>query len=156
MANAKFNREIISQVTESLFIGSYEAATDSVMLKFLLIDSIISLDIQEPILDRTFQHKFINISDESSSNILKVLPEAMDFLDGEGRCLVQCRHGVSRSAAIVIAYLMRKDNIDYFKAFEILRLMRPECQPNDGFVSQLILFRFAFFKKEVGKVHLKN
>jgi protein-tyrosine phosphatase len=41
--------------------------------------------------------------------------------------------GKSRSASIVISYLMKKLNIDYEEAFKIVQSQRKLAQPNNGF-----------------------
>lgn len=51
--------------------------------------------------------------------------------------LVQCHAGASRSASIVIAYLMRKNGWGFLKAAEFVREKRPRVKPNQGFVEQL-------------------
>lgn len=52
--------------------------------------------------------------------------------------------GVSRSASIVIAYLMRYKGISYEEARKLLEKARPQIRPNDGFVRQLKLYeRFS-------------
>jgi dual specificity phosphatase 12 len=45
--------------------------------------------------------------------------------------------GKSRSATIVIAYLMRKHRISYEEAFARVRQRRKEISLNKGFVAQL-------------------
>lgn len=48
--------------------------------------------------------------------------------------------GKSRSAAIVCAYLMRRNGITAEQALAQLREGRPLCEPNEGFMKQLELF----------------
>lgn len=55
----------------------------------------------------------------------------------EGNVLVHCRMGISRSASLVIAFLMRKYKCGYDKAFVKVKDRRPIVHPNTGFVSQL-------------------
>lgn len=49
--------------------------------------------------------------------------------------------GQSRSAAIVIAYVMRQDNIDVDRAIDRVKRRRPVVRPNVGFVQQLRLWK---------------
>lgn len=45
--------------------------------------------------------------------------------------------GVSRSAAFVIAYMMRKLKISYEEAYTYVKERRRKVKPNEGFVKQL-------------------
>jgi len=54
--------------------------------------------------------------------------------------LVHCLMGRSRSASIVIAYIMRKYRLKYPAAFSYVRAKRSVVQPNIGFVKQLELW----------------
>jgi hypothetical protein len=54
--------------------------------------------------------------------------------------LVHCVRGVSRSAAVVTAYLICKLKMSYEKAEKQLRSKRPQASPNTGFMLQLINF----------------
>ena len=62
-------------------------------------------------------------------------------LETGGAVLVHCYHGVSRSASIVLAYLMKSRDIDLDEALAIVTQKRPIVCPNDGFLMQLRLFR---------------
>jgi dual specificity phosphatase 12 len=48
--------------------------------------------------------------------------------------------GKSRSATVVIAYLMHKHNITPAEALAHVRQARSICEPNDGFMQQLELY----------------
>jgi dual specificity phosphatase 12 len=48
--------------------------------------------------------------------------------------------GKSRSATVVIAYLMQKHGINPDEALSHVRQARSICEPNDGFMQQLELY----------------
>lgn len=54
-----------------------------------------------------------------------------------GRIFVHCREGVSRSAALVLAYLVRDQEMQLRDAVRLVRSKR-EISPNEGFLQQLI------------------
>lgn len=56
------------------------------------------------------------------------------------RIIVNCARGISRSATIVIAYLMYKFKMRYDDAFELLIKLRPQVRPNSNFRYQLKLY----------------
>ena len=53
-----------------------------------------------------------------------------------GKIYIHCQQGVSRSATIVIAFLMLKRNMPLMQALELVRAKR-EVFPNGGFQKQL-------------------
>lgn len=58
----------------------------------------------------------------------------------QGKVLVHCRAGVSRSATICIAYLMQKQGLSLDSAFEFVVSRRPIIDPNLNFIQQLQKF----------------
>ncbi len=53
------------------------------------------------------------------------------------RVLVHCMQGISRSASIVIAYLMTTRNMSFDEAHAVAVRARPIVKPNSGFLAQL-------------------
>jgi len=47
--------------------------------------------------------------------------------------LVVCTAGISRSASVVISYLIKKYKMSYESAFEKVKTARIFIKPNDGF-----------------------
>ncbi|KAG8133262.1 hypothetical protein E2320_011072 [Naja naja] len=68
-------------------------------------------------------------------------------LRGEG-CLVHCLAGVSRSATLVVAYIMTVTDFGWEDALSIVRVSRSYASPNTGFQQQLEDFE----KKDVAQV----
>jgi len=57
----------------------------------------------------------------------------------EGNCvLVHCQQGVSRSAALVIAFLIKSEKHTLSSAYTHLRAQRPTCKVRPNFLKQLI------------------
>ncbi|KAL4737725.1 protein-tyrosine phosphatase-like protein [Aspergillus similis] len=54
-----------------------------------------------------------------------------------GQVLVHCERGISRSGAVVVAYIMRTLVLPYKTALKIAQLSRPQISPNIGFEWQL-------------------
>lgn len=77
------------------------------------------------------------VADNVRPIIAIVLPEIEEKLARHERVLVHCAAGVSRSAAVVIAYMMRRDRCSYERALATLRAIRPKVNPNPAFVAQL-------------------
>ena len=85
-----------------------------------------------------------DVADEPRALILPRLPSVINFIedaiDKNGGVLVYCTDGVSRSAAVVIAYLMYSKRKSYSDAYSFVKLKRSVAKPNFGFVKQLLTF----------------
>jgi protein-tyrosine phosphatase len=88
----------------------------------------------------TNYHQF-PIDDVPYVNILPYVNQAVCIIDAarrDGRnILVHCHMGISRSASVVIGYLMLHLNCDYTTAYEMVRQKRSCIAPNGGFREQL-------------------
>ncbi|EDQ90059.1 uncharacterized protein MONBRDRAFT_3300, partial [Monosiga brevicollis MX1] len=88
--------------------------------------------------------KSILVFDEEQADILSWLPEALDFIESarseDGIVYVHCQAGVSRSATVVMAYLMRNLGLNCSKAFRMLKAAHRPALPNPGFQQQLRLY----------------
>ncbi|XP_053209118.1 dual specificity protein phosphatase 3-like [Panonychus citri] len=88
--------------------------------------------------------KFMGIEalDMSTFLLLNHFHEAADFIDSAltsgGKVYVHCRQGISRSATLILAYLMIKKNYSAQEAVRTIRRQR-DIIPNDGFLKQLCL-----------------
>lgn len=60
-----------------------------------------------------------------------------------GTVLVHCHGGVSRAAALVLAFLIGRQGLGFDDALAALRAARPVVSPNPGFVQQLRAFEAA-------------
>ncbi|XP_011042957.1 PREDICTED: dual specificity protein phosphatase PHS1-like isoform X2 [Populus euphratica] len=141
------NTEKPSLITNSLFIGGTLAARSVYTLQNLGITHILCLcaneigqsESQHPDL---FQYKNFSISDHEDSNISSIFGEASDFIDHVesigGRVVVHCFEGRSRSATLVLAYLMLRKKFTLLEAWNALRRAHRRAQPNDGFAKALL------------------
>lgn len=115
------------------------------------IDFVLNITTEAPIWEDIESMRF-PIDDESTANILAHVDAATDRIQDvitrrNGHVLVHCMAGVSRSAAIVIAYLMKYKRMDLRSAFNHCYQLRPIIRPNNGFMAQLILYEQQLFGK---------
>lgn len=141
------NTEKPSSVTTNLFIGGALAARSVNTLQHLGITHVLCLcsneigqsDSQFPNL---FEYRNFSITDEEDSNISSIFEEACDFIDdverAGGKVLVHCFEGRSRSATLVLAYLMLRKKKTLFEAWNALKKVHRRAQPNDGFARILL------------------
>ena len=132
----------LSQITENLYLGNlYDAQNISNLLK-IGIQKVLSLITDPQLLyyPKEIEHKFIKINDFPRENIIQYFGECLLFIEDNRKILVHCVAGASRSATIVIAYLMWKNQLDYFETAKFVEQIRPCINPNYGFVRQLQIF----------------
>jgi dual specificity phosphatase 12 len=91
----------------------------------------------------------LDIEDNPYQDLLMSLDGACAWIDpvlepaGEPKCgvLVHCVQGISRSGAVIIAYMMRKRKMSYETALDLARQYRAVIVPNSGFADQLRLWQ---------------
>lgn len=98
----------------------------------------------------SFEYLHLKVKDSPKEEISRHFESVCRFIKnglsrGEG-VLVHCAFGVSRSATLVIAFLMRELRIAYFDAFSYVRRKRPVIRPNAGFQKQLQCWESYGFK----------
>jgi protein-tyrosine phosphatase len=85
-------------------------------------------------------HLIIKIEDIDSENIAISFKETFEFIEKARKVtnvLIHCQAGISRSATVLIAYLVRKNRIIVREAMELVRSKRWQIYPNNG---TIILF----------------
>eukprot|EP01129_Flabellula_baltica_P014712 TRINITY_DN7129_c0_g1_i1.p1 TRINITY_DN7129_c0_g1~~TRINITY_DN7129_c0_g1_i1.p1 ORF type:complete len:340 (-),score=49.33 TRINITY_DN7129_c0_g1_i1:80-1048(-) len=92
----------------------------------------------------------IQIEDTPKENIFRHFEEAIELLEqarlNGQRVLVHCQAGVSRSATIIIAYLMQHNQWTLEEALNYTKSKRPIIHPNIGFKNQLVQFQKTLFR----------
>lgn len=118
------------EIVENLFLGSSFNAFRFNELKKNNIDVIINIsDDIDNFHENEFTYYRFKISDNDSDDISKILDMTFtiisDHIENGDRILVHCFMGASRSASVVIYYLMRKYNMSYEIAKGIVMIKRP-------------------------------
>ncbi|XP_050308982.1 dual specificity protein phosphatase MPK-4 [Anthonomus grandis grandis] len=135
-------------IEPNLYLGSLSAAKDIDTLNKLKITHIITIDtcpLPRNILELShITNMFIQLPDFPKEDLLSHLDNTDVFIkEGleKGAVLVHCYFGISRSATVVIGYIMKKHRLTYQRAFETVKAKRSIVFPNQGFVSQLKLYQ---------------
>ncbi|XP_069471875.1 dual specificity protein phosphatase 19 isoform X1 [Ambystoma mexicanum] len=132
----------IGTVRPWLLLGSQDAAQDLDTLKKYKVSHILNVawGVANAFPD-DFICKSIPILDLPETNITSYFLECFDFIQQAkiegGVVLVHCNAGVSRSAAIVIGFLMHAEGLNFARAFSTVKNARPSVCPNSGFMEQL-------------------
>ena len=139
------------EIIDGLWLGNIAAAEDVIDLKKKGIKKILTVMNQDGPNYKSedgFIHKKFEIIDFDCENIIKYFGECLKFIDGNENVLVHCMAGASRSATIIIAYLMWKKKMKYYDALDFVQKKRFIVDPNDGFKEQLKLFEEILIKNE--------
>ncbi|GJN31931.1 hypothetical protein PR202_gb20391 [Eleusine coracana subsp. coracana] len=149
-----------SQITDYLYIGGALAARSTHTLQHLGITHILCLcaneigqsESQKPFL---FDYRNFFIKDDENADICDVFQDTSDFIDYvkhlRGKVLVHCFEGKSRSATVVLAYLIMRKNCTLLEAWNMLKKVHRRAHPNDGFAKVLL----DLDKKLHGKVSME-
>lgn len=161
-----------------LYIGGLYALYQTDLIAAAGITHVLSVIDYDPLLQEKFRHLkhfHIRAEDHPNSDLLQHLDEGVRYIDkalnevhgeedgegtedererkdGGGGVFVHCAMGKSRSATLVVAYLMWKYGLSPEKALDQLCEGRPVCDPNPGFKEQLEVWgRMCREKTEEGK-----
>ncbi|XP_072015720.1 dual specificity protein phosphatase 12-like [Amphiura filiformis] len=133
----------MNEVSVGIYIGDSQNAEDTPQLESCGITHVLSVELEKPTVDSKIQHKFVKMYDQPDKDLLGHLGECFKFIeDGlkEGKVLIHCVMGISRSTSVATAFLMYRDKITRDKALDLIKETRPYARPNDGFMAQLALF----------------
>jgi len=140
------------EVYKNILIGNQYAAEDSVYLAITGVTHLLNPagTLAEP--DCVRPHavhleqlgiKLLNleINDRPGVDISQYFPTTTTWMEealqGGGKVLVNCWQGASRSATLVLAYLVRYKGMDLVEALRMVKEKR-DVRPNNGFLQQLI------------------
>jgi atypical dual specificity phosphatase len=128
----------------SIYVGPCSSASSRPFLTSNSINHVLSIgSTPASQVDGVTYHR-LALTDSRSSSIAKVAEAAGAIIDAalesrnrSGKILVHCMAGRSRSPTVVVAYLMKKRNMNLKAALGQVLRARPQAVPNAGFLEQL-------------------
>jgi len=132
----------ISEINDHLFLsGAHVLKPDKIRQKG--ITCIVNATVEEPSLYLAgMDYLKIRIDDSPFARLDAYFDLVSDKIKGtkdkSGKTLVHCVAGVSRSASLVCAYLIKYENMSLRQAYQYVKMARPIIRPNLGFWKQLI------------------
>uniref|UniRef100_A0A3Q1EGE2 Uncharacterized protein n=1 Tax=Acanthochromis polyacanthus TaxID=80966 RepID=A0A3Q1EGE2_9TELE len=136
------------QVWPKLYIGDVSVARDKATLSSLGVTHILNAAAgrhrintgQQFYSDLEVEYHGVEAADHPEFDLQPFFSSAAQFIDGalrkNGKVFVHCAMGVSRSGALVLAYLMIYHSLSLVEAIIAVRLNR-DIGPNSGFLEQL-------------------
>ena len=150
----------MDEIVDNIWLGNYIAAKDKDLLKKQGIKKVLTvMDDYGPIYENNeFIHKKFLVDDINLQNIIQYFGECLNFIKGEEKILVHCMAGASRSATIVIAYLMWAKKMKFDEALKLTMSKRSIVYPNFGFLDQLKKFEKLLIDNEydIDKINFKE
>jgi len=133
------------QIISNLYLGGVDAAVNPKLLEQQGIAAVCCCLRELEFPTREFcpaiEYYRVDVEDISREPIELFFSEATEFIHSwishERPVLVHCRAGVSRSASVVIAYLMTYHKFSLHDAFFLVRSRRNIVTPNIGFMEKL-------------------
>ncbi|KAL3269683.1 hypothetical protein HHI36_008743, partial [Cryptolaemus montrouzieri] len=136
-----------AKILNHLYLGSQDCCKKEILEEHH-ITNVLSVGIQAPCVYDGITYHFLNCLDLPETNIWEIIKNSVSVIrNSVMKCeniLVHCNAGVSRSASIVIGYLILEQKFDYVDAFDYVHSIRPCIKPNEGFLKQLRNTIFIF------------
>ncbi|ETI56246.1 hypothetical protein F442_01121 [Phytophthora nicotianae P10297] len=136
-----------------LFLGNMWHAQSKQVMSHLGITHVVnaSLDVGNTFESDGVKYLNVTIKDRPEADIGSYFDAAYRFIESakrtqHGRVLVHCTQGISRSATLVIMYLMRANNWSLVTAVNFAMASRGVVYPNQGFVKSLMVEEFRLYK----------
>ncbi len=139
----------IDKVDEHVYIGNKFGAEELTYLKNNGITHVLNTANELPNYHEQrsgIRYLHLSLNDDPTphvENLLKVLEPSNQFIinaiasNPRSKILVHCAAGISRSASVVIYYLMKKHSIGFDDALKMLKSKRLWVKPNEWYESQL-------------------
>ncbi|CAL1149406.1 unnamed protein product [Cladocopium goreaui] len=135
------------EIIPGLWLGPFGAARDQEFLKRVHITDALVVRAPEeariicPKYPDFIHYEVLECRDNPFENIIRFFPNVKQLLDGVlargGRILVHGNAGMSRSAALVVAYVMEKFNLPSDQAHTYVLTRRHCISINEGFRNQI-------------------
>jgi len=135
-------RSVLSKIDDQLYLTGEGGAQDLARLREVGVGQIVN--VADAVCHEYHPGKFtylsIDLQDNGAKEDLRPLfLKTIDFIE-KHRTVLHCQQGISRSATIVIAYIMWKNNLTFRQALDYVMKRRPVVSPNGGFMGQLLLW----------------
>jgi len=142
------------EILPGIYLGSYNAASNKEKLSIYGITHILTVAIDaQPLYTDDFHYMVIRAYDHEFQDLISYFDVANNFiknaLKNDGVVLIHCMAGISRSATILIAYILQSQqqqiqSQQQLNAVEdtitLIKEKRSIIRPNPGFREQLHLY----------------
>lgn len=140
-----------------LFQGRGDQANNTKILNNIGITHVVNISTEHHRATPDIRYLNILLDDDANSQLRDYFDEIADFAEegrtSEGKVLIHCNMGISRSSAGTLAYIMKYQQVSLLDGFKCLRLRRPISSPNRGFLKQLGDYEHYLFGEHLTDAH---
>ena len=137
-------------ICNNIFLGDSIVASNETYLKENNISAVVNC--AKDFISNYNEIKFLELSlyDDTIELIIPKFEVAYKFIKeySQNNILIHCFQGKSRSASLVVFYLMKEKGWDYDTSIKFIKERRPVISPNIGFVAQLKEYYEKYIKKK--------
>ncbi|ORY90920.1 protein-tyrosine phosphatase-like protein [Leucosporidium creatinivorum] len=140
-------RREAQEILPGLYVGPFQPSWRLATLQALGITHILCIaeSREQHLFSARFPENFVylilEMRDADDQNLIRIFPQTQAFIDSAiaqgGRVLVHCGDGISRSPAVVTAYVMCKSGLSHEDAFTFVQSRRFCVAPRTEFQHQL-------------------
>jgi len=139
----EYDQGVPVNIADHLYLGSAAHAGQLELLERLGITALLNVSPNCPNhWPDKFEYQTIAVEDNSTADIKAHFNQAITFIDQiknkNGKILVHCKAGVSRSATICLAYLISNSKKCLNDAYDEIKSKRRVISPNFNFMGQLL------------------
>jgi len=130
------------EIVKGLYIGDQQAAATKEQLIKHNITHVVCVIGGQPLF-KEIKYLIFDAFDSGEQDLISKFPQTNEFISegiASGGVIVHCQRGISRSATVVIAYIMSQLNYSFYDAADYVCERRPIVCPNLGFIKQLQLY----------------
>ena len=135
----EFNPKCNEIIKDKLYLGNYDFALNKKLLKEKNITCILVCGSE---LECKFKDEFkylkIALNDYIEDSLITHIDKCIEFINEnkDKKIFVHCNAGISRSPAIIIAYLIKALNYSFKDAYNLVKSKR-NIKPNEKFIQEL-------------------
>lgn len=154
-----------NEILPRLYLGDIFMAVNKDEISRLGITDMISVEIKplqaSDLAPTIKRYLYINVMDHLKQDILSHFDTSNDFIETalkvpSNKVYVHCVAGISRSATLVIAYIMKTRSMNFMEAFDLVKQKRKIIDPNEGFVRQLTLYHKMKYTIDIGNLEYRR
>mmetsp|Transcript_23019 Transcript_23019/g.62380 ORF Transcript_23019/g.62380 Transcript_23019/m.62380 type:complete len:185 (+) Transcript_23019:38-592(+) len=150
-------RRQMQEILPSLFLGPYGAAKDLTALReqgvthILIVRSTLERRLEAKHPD-VFRYHVVEVPEGPTENLILFFTECNDCIrqvvQSGGKILVHCNAGLSRSAAVVVAYVMESMRMPYADAIQFVQQKRCCIHISEPLLNQLREFEAIYQNRQ--------